>query len=403
MRQRWFYFLFLIFAAAGLLPAQSASSANSSDIFSLLQEAGKDTAAGDLNRAELALNVVLVSSPNDCRALNLLGIVRAQQHQEAEAEKLFRKAIAAKPGFASAHVSLGMLDVQMSRRDEAIIEFQEALRLDSQRDDARSALVNVWREQARAAIQANDPEKALALLINARKEHPNDPDVLYDFGMVALRMSLLPDATEAFEKVLSTRPDDTKALYGLGRAQMSMADFEPAQKTFTTYLASHPDDASAHYALGTILESLQKPDQARAEFEKSIALQPTQTESYFHLGRIDIDSGDLDAAQKLFDHVLQRDPRHAGALAGMGRVAFQKKNYEKAVDWLTQAANINTSLREAHYYLGLAYARMDRKDESEEELAIASELEHSEVKQHQNPARVVPPQPAPGAAADPPK
>jgi tetratricopeptide (TPR) repeat protein len=365
----------------------------SGEYISLVKDAAQLFAAGDVKRAEGKLNIVLAAEPGEFHALNLLGIIRAQQRREPEAETLFKRAIEINSDFASAHVSLGMLYVQMAKPDDAISQFQEALRLDSDRTDARSSLVSVWRDQAHAVV-SQDPEKALALLLQARKTSPNDADVQSDFGMVALRMSLLPDAQQAFQLALKLRPDDAKALYGLGRTEMALADYEGAQATFLRYCDLRPADASGHYALGATLAALQRSTDARSQFEKSIELQPAQTESYFQIGRIDLETGNLTAAEAQFMRVLKRDAHHAGALAGMGRVRFQQKDYAEAVDLLQKSIAVDTSLREAHYYLGMTYARMGRKEDSEKEQEIATRLEHEEVERHQNLLKIIDSDPA---------
>jgi tetratricopeptide (TPR) repeat protein len=128
---------------------------------------------------------------------------------------------------------------------------------------------------------------------------------------------------------------------------------------------------------------LQKASQARQEFEMSLKLQPQQTESYFCLGLLDLDASDLPNATKHFEEALKRDPKHAGALDGLGRVAFQQKRYEASSNYLKLAILSDPSLREAHYYLGMAYGRMGQSQDSQKELAIANDLDREEVqKQH---------------------
>jgi tetratricopeptide (TPR) repeat protein len=204
-------------------------------------------------------------------------------------------------------------------------------------------------------------------------------------------MSLLPDAIDAFQKTLAIRDKDAKAVYGLGRALLGMAKFQDAQEQFRCYVELRPDDAAGHYALGMSLVALQQLEDARKEFDKSIALTPLQTESYFRLGLLDLDSKNLDAAAKNFNHVLERDPKHAGALAALGRVRFEQKAYADAVDFLQRAVASNDGLREAHYYLGLTYARMGRKQESAEQLQIATRLEHEETEKQRTMLRILDP------------
>jgi len=356
-----------------------------------IRDAAAALAAGDLKRAESELQAILHAEPTDVHALNLLAIVRVEQKREAEAEVLFKQAIAIQPNFAGAHAGLGLLYAQAGKDDLAIPELQQSARLDPSRKDVQAVLISIWRSQAHDAAEHNELEKALALLIGARKLNPADADVQYEFGMVALRMSLFPDAIDAFDQTLKLRVDDAAALYGLGRAKISVSSFDDAKQAFERYVQLRPADASGHYALGFSVQALQRPADARAEYEKSIALQPLQTESYFQLGLIELEAGNADGAAKQFNHVLDRAPQHAGALTGMGRVRFQEKQYEAAAVSFERAIASSPGLREAHYYLGLTDSRLGRKEDSEKELQIASRIEREEVEKHQAPLKIIDP------------
>lgn len=380
----------LTIALIALGAVSGFAQASSADVnTSVLQDAGQAIAAGDLGRAEDELNSVLRIAPGDFRALNLLGIVRAQQRREPEAEKLFLKVIEEKPEYASAHVNLGLLYVQMSRPEDAVAQLQQALRLSPARSDAADALVGVWRGQAHGASDSGDLEKALALLLQARKLEPGNADVQFEFAMVALRMSLLRDALDGFQQALKLRANDAPARYGLGRTYIELARFDEARQQFERYLAMRPDDASAHYALGLAFVELEQEKDARKEFQKSIAIKPEQTESYCQIGRLDLNAKDFSAAESNFQKVLARDPRNSCALTGSGRVGFETKNYSRAIELLERAIASDSKIREAHYYLGLAYARTGKAEESKQELQIATRLEHEEVEKRQNILRVM--------------
>jgi tetratricopeptide (TPR) repeat protein len=346
-----------------------------------LTQAAKSLAAGHLDLAEAKLNSVLRNSPQEYRALDLLGVVRVLQRRQEDAEELFRRAVQAKPEFAGAHAHLGLLYLEMGRTEEAVPELREAVRLDPLRTDASAGLVKIWRDQAQAAMTAGNPERALALLIDARKAAPNDPDIQYGFGMVALQMSLFGDAIEAFRRTLQLRENDPLAFYGLGRAFMGLAKFEEARQQFVQYVVMQPNDASGHCALGMTLAAIERSAEARKEFERSIAIDPARTESYYRLGLLDLESKNLDLAVKRFQYVLEREPKHSGALLGFGKVEFEQKHYVEAVDLLQRAVASDHLLREAHYYLGLTYARMGRKTESDQELQSATKLERDESEQ----------------------
>ena len=117
-------------------------------------------------------------------------------------------------------------------------------------------------------------------------------------------------------------------------------------------------------------------------------LAPEQTESYFRLGLIELNMKDLDGAAINFRQVLSRDSKHARALSGLGRVAFEQKRYSDAIDRLQRAITIDDSLREAHYYLGLTFVRVGRKEEADSQLQISTRLEHEEAQQRRTTLRI---------------
>jgi tetratricopeptide (TPR) repeat protein len=388
--------LVLLWATAALsrpqtIPPSSPQngSPRSSSNPALLREAAKAFAARDFKLAEVELQTILQADPEDFRALNFMGILRAEQKRESEAEDFFKRVIRIKPDFAGGHAGLGLLYMQMGKRDDAIAQLGETLRLDSSRTDVRDSLVRLRIEEASAALGEKNPEKALAALLQARKLNPSDLDVQYRLGMVELQMSLFADAKEAFYTVLGSKPDDGPALYGLGRAQMGAAKYADAKESFSRYVQLHADDPSGYYALGLALQTLQENQAAREQFQRSITLRPAQTESYFRLGLLDLAENQLDGAEKNFRTTLKRDEKHAGALTGMGQIEYQRKSYDGATEFLRRAIANDSSIREAHYYLGLTLARLNQKEESAKELEIATQLEHAEVEQHQHALKIL--------------
>jgi tetratricopeptide (TPR) repeat protein len=367
--------------AVAQVPTPSSTTA-------LLQDAAQALSAGKLTRAETDLLTVLRTAPADYRALDLLGVVRVLQHRDAEAEQLFRRAVQKNADFAPAHAHLGLLYLQKGRADDAVPQLREALRIDSSRTDASDALVQVLQDQSKTAAAAGDSGRSLALLREARNYAPDNPDVQFEFGTVALQLSLWQDAIAAFQQTSNLRQNDPVALYSLGRAFLGEWKFEDARQQFARYVEARPDDSSGHCALGMTLAALENTQEAREQFERSIVLAPEQTESYFRLGLIELNVKELDEAATNFRQVLARDSKHTGALSGLGRVAFEQKHYSDAIDLLQRAIACDDSLREAHYYLGLTLVRVGRKEEADTQLQIATRLEHDEAQHRREVLRI---------------
>jgi tetratricopeptide (TPR) repeat protein len=377
--------ILLVLACAMILAADPnawAQSPATSENLPHLRSAAQFLVQGDLKHAEDDLQLVLADDPENYRALNLLGIIRAQQSRREDAEALFEKVIRVKPQYAGGHVSLGLLYYEMGHADQAISELESALEIEPGREDASKPLVQLLRDQARTALKRKDLEKSLSCLMRAKKVAPNDPELEYEFGIVALRMSLYEDARLAFEQVLTSRPADANSIYALGRAQMGLGKIPATRELFEKYVQLRPEDPTGHFGLGLVLRMLEMTEEARTEFQRSIELQPDQTEAYVQLGFLDLDGGDLEQSANRFQSALARAPQNAGALLGLGRIRFQRKDYSKALDFLLAALAADSSIREVHYYLGLTYARLGKSGESAEQMEIASQLEREDLDRH---------------------
>jgi tetratricopeptide (TPR) repeat protein len=339
----------------------------------LLERAAAEISGQDYAAAEDLLQPLVTSVPPDPLALNLLGIVRMRQQKPSEAEQLFRRAIAAGPDLAGPHVNLAMVTAA-GRPLEAIAELQAALRSAPENAQARDLLRSLAKTLCQSKMRAGQKDVALAIAIKARDALPRDAALQYNFGLAALESNLDTEAAAAFEKSLELQPDLAESHYGLARAYLALSKAQPAEEQIRLYLAARPSDASAYYGLGFILAAEQRLKDAQAAFEKSLELEPNQTESQFQLGEIDLQSGDTAAAARRYQAVLGRNPDHAGALAGLGMIAYRVRDFSTAVERLAKAVQLAPSYQKAHYFYALTLAKLGRKDEASREFAESEKL-----------------------------
>lgn len=336
--------------------------------------------AQDLVSAERELTTVLRGNPRNGGALNLLGVVRVKQQRAEEAEALFKQSISASPRGVEARINLGLLFVTSGQAEEGSFQFEEALKIAPRNAEAASHLVTVLRALAAAAI-GSDPEKALSHLIRARALAPRDPEVLFEFAMAALRLTLHEDAIPALAAALAKRPSEPKFIYAMGRARLATGDVIEAERLFRRYTELRPEDPAGRFGLGYALAGLRRNAEARNEFESSLAIQPEQTESNYQLGLLDQADGNVDAAATHFGKVLARYADHTGALLGLGQVQFGRKQYEEARQRLERAVALEPLLQKAHYYLGMTYARLGDKEAATREAGITEALERAQKNQ----------------------
>ncbi|RMH39620.1 MAG: DUF2723 domain-containing protein [Deltaproteobacteria bacterium] len=104
---------------------------------------------GEADRAEAVLAAHMARDDRDAGALVLLGAVRGNRGDAAEAARLFRRATELAPGDADAFAQLGLALAKLGRLDDARAAWQRALALDPGRRD-----VAAWLARAGGAPDA---------------------------------------------------------------------------------------------------------------------------------------------------------------------------------------------------------------------------------------------------------
>ena len=133
-----------------------------------LPQSGYDLAValqqtGDLAAAARVIHDFRPSSTDDAEVWLKVGRLAMQMKAPAEAERLFRQAVAMRPDQASARVQYGLNLLVLDRCDAAIPELAEATRLDTKDPDALAHLAYCEIKVGRPAEARTHAEAALAL------------------------------------------------------------------------------------------------------------------------------------------------------------------------------------------------------------------------------------------------
>lgn len=240
--------------------------------------------------------------------------------------------------------------------------------------------IDCLQRLAKIAEQQKDPEKALAYLIKAKRQKPDDARILFEFGKACLELDLFEDAVPALQRAANLQPNNDSYAYVLASAHVSKKEYEVAGKIFDRLLQKHPRDSVLNYAMGSLLFLEVELDQAATYLHKSVELNPDQSAAYYYLALIAEGKGkDAEAVASLRD-VLRRDPDYGPAYEAMGRMLLKEQKYPEAKQALEKAVILNPSSVKAHYQLGILLGRMGKQEQANKELEIVNELNEAETK-----------------------
>jgi Flp pilus assembly protein TadD len=167
----------------------------------------------------------------------------------------YEEALRLKPDYAEAHNSLGFAWAQMpGHLDDARAQFEAALRLDPNSAGAHTNLGNVW---SATPGRVND---AIAEYETALRLNPAYAEAHFNLGQAFLKISgRLNDAVSHFEAVVRLRPDYAPGWHSLGLSWYQLGNLSAAAAAFRQELRLSPDDPLAQRALATVLRQSRHP------------------------------------------------------------------------------------------------------------------------------------------------
>ena len=102
-----------------------------------------------------------------------LGVIYALRGDHAAAEKILRRVLEASPNYSLARNNLGLALAQQGKTEEADAFFQSAAAVEPATDKAREPTWDVALHLARSRYAQKDATAALAILVEARRKHPD--------------------------------------------------------------------------------------------------------------------------------------------------------------------------------------------------------------------------------------
>ena len=324
-----------------------------------LKEIQQMIQAGELAGARSHLMEILRTTPNDPIALNLLGVVDAQEGQFRAAEDCYRKAIAAAPAFVGAYLNLGHLYQENERRDpkalkESLAAYEAALKVDPSNLEANyQAAFVLWRaglfqpslgRLSRLPEAARQRPQALALTCadHAGMKNTGQAQETCD------RLLQQPDLVEA--DVITVVPALlAQRQSGLVIRLLAGLDLRGLASPKTLH------------QLGLLYEEQGELKPARTTLEKLTQNQAAVPASLLNeLARVAYKEKDLDGALGYLAHARELDPENPGVQFFFGMVCLEKSYLEEAYVSLRKAADLNPD--NADYNFAVGAVMMSRRD-----------------------------------------
>jgi tetratricopeptide (TPR) repeat protein len=252
------------------------------------------------DEAIIQFSQLLADDPGLDAARYLLALIHYEQSTPGKAAELLRQIPAAAQTYEDATLLLArILD---EGKDPAGVERLYAERLADEatrRPVFFMALAAFYQEQ-------EQPEKGRAVYAEALDLYPDDPRVLFQYGLFLERAGNQEEAMVQMQKVLAIEPRNPYALNYVGYTWADRGvNLEQALHFIEQAVALKPRDGFIRDSLGWVYYRLGEIDRAKAELEKARDLEPDDPHIHEHLGDVYLESHEPLLAGKAYERAFE--------------------------------------------------------------------------------------------------
>jgi Flp pilus assembly protein TadD len=199
-------------------------------------------------------------------------------------ETLYRDSVEKSPDNAFTRYNLGTLLDDAGHPDEAIPQYEAAIRLDPGMICAYLNLGNSYRHLDRLV-------EAEATYREALRVDPNYANARYELGLLYLKLDRKEQAQEQFNAAVLLNPKFAEARDNLGGLYLDAGRLAEAREQFEAVLQLGSASVETHYNLAIVFLLQHRPAQAREQLEAALSQDPSFVPARERLHELDAQAG----------------------------------------------------------------------------------------------------------------
>lgn len=167
--------------------------------------------------------------------------------------------------------------------------------------------------------------------------------------------------TQTYSDLIKREPNNYSAYYNRGNIFIENGLYDKAIQDFSKAIELNPELAEAYFNRGIIHLKRKNYNEASYDFSKSIEFDSNNAQYLYYYAYLLLKLEKYDEAEKHLLRSIQLDNNFASAHEKLGRVYFQKEQYQKCILSLKNAI-AKKSTKNAHYYLARAFSIIGKKE-----------------------------------------
>jgi tetratricopeptide (TPR) repeat protein len=298
------------------------------------------------------------------------GVVLDQQGEITRAIGEYRRALLFDSTAASIYIAMAEDYFTMKLYDDAVIQLQEALRVEPENVEAMEFLSDLL-------LETGQVDSAIAMARRLILARPDDMRYRRNLGNLYIRQDSLNTALTQYEEILHRYPEDGEALSQVSAVYIALKEFQKALDTSSKLYTLDSTDDRVAFTLASLYAELEMPTEADYYFNRSVELNPDDPRYFSNWAYLQISHKDYDRAITILQKGTHQHPRSADIWALLGSAYQQAGQDSSAIKALDHSLELDAAKIGPYITLGYIYDNAGKFEKALEvynqALAIAPE------------------------------
>lgn len=255
----------------------------------------------------------------------------------------YKKALEIDPDSSVIHERLAEIDAKSQHIKDAVLEADQALKLDSKNVDAHRLLARIYIRN------------------------------LGDISAGQVQKESIDKAIGEFQAILALQPDDSYSALWLARLYRFENQHAAAERVLRGILQREPDNEQALEQLSQLLI-----DGGRSEEAIGVLAQAADDSSspdlFDMLGEAYAQQKDWPKAEAAYSKAIEQEPDEPSHRHGLAEALIEEEKYSQALQQFKKLAGLEPSTAENYVRMAELYRRMGQFDQAQSSLMRAKEL-----------------------------
>jgi len=297
----------------------------------------------------------------------------------SEALTFYERAVSQQPENINYLYEYGRVLIDLDQTDEAVQVAEQAIALNP--DDPRGYAIKA------IALMWSDPPTAIQAAILGKDADPNFAPLYAASDVAFYNLQRFEEAIREGQRAVDLDPNDPFVYIASHFALLYIGNYQAAIDAVTRAIEISPNLTTSYFYLAALyaLPQVRQPEKAFAIYNRIIEMEPNNAKAYLRLCETyaRVEYAQFDVAQGYCDQALEIDPNYGSAYRETGRMQYNRRNYEGAIESFENCVRLGATDIECWYLRGLAHFWLD---ECEDAWRVLNEASVKAVEQGQAPS-----------------